>query len=109
MERLSGHSCCDIGYNTFEYSELFLESVACPNWDTEAHLLDGGTLRIMRLVSRDVLPEDSHIFHDCARPFERTIKLIGDTGGVLEPIRCTTGDWTHCGIASALHRGCHRI
>ena len=92
MEHLSSHSGCEIGYDAIKYSEFFLKSVACPKWDTEAHILDGDMLRITRQVSRHVLPEDSHIFHDCERPFKRTIKLIGDTDRVLEPVGCTMRD-----------------
>lgn len=61
--------------------------MACTKWDTEVHILDMGIVRIMRQVSRDVLPEDSHIFHDCKGPFKGTIKLIGDTDRALEGIR----------------------
>jgi hypothetical protein len=86
MERSSSHSGCEIGYDTIEYTEFFIKSVACPKLDTEAHVLDMGMVRIMRQVSWDVLPEDNHIFQDCERPFKRTIKLIGDTDRALEVI-----------------------
>ena len=34
---------------------------------------------MIRDVSREVSSEKSHIFHDCDRPSERTIKLTGET------------------------------
>ena len=42
-------------------------------------ILDGVIFRIIKEMTRDVIPEESHIFHDWVSPFKRTIKPIGDT------------------------------
>jgi hypothetical protein len=88
MERLTSHGGCELGYDTIENSKLFLKLAPCPR-DTDTHILDGSILRIIRQVSREVLPEDSHIFQDCERPFRRTIKLNGDTDTAIRTYGCT--------------------
>lgn len=42
-------------------------------------ILNGVIFRIIKELTRDVIPEESHIFHDWESPFKRTIRLIGDT------------------------------
>ena len=32
------------------------------------------------------MPEESHIFHDWASPFKRTIRLMGDTIYEIRPV-----------------------
>ena len=60
--------------------QLILLNVSSPlEQDTQSCIPVGLIFRIIKEVSRDVLPEESHIFHDWASPSKRTIKLIGHT------------------------------
>lgn len=69
-----------------------------PAIHTEAYVRDWAISRIIRDVSRDVSSEKSHIFHDCDRPSERTIKLTGETDRTVRSETTQNyriGDWTH--------------